>query len=163
MAEFLLELFSEEIPARMQARAAEDLKRLVEAGVKDAGLDFTRIEAHVTPRRLALAVDGLPIAQPDVAEERKGPKVDAPQAAIDGFLRATGLTLEECEQRDTPKGPVWFAVIRKQGRPTTEVLADIVRSTVASFGWPKSMRWGEGSFRWVRPLHHVLAVFDGRP
>src|SRR3546814_1827400 len=122
MAEFLLELFSEEIPARMQARAAEDLRRLVETGLRDAGLAFDRIEAHVTPRRLTLAADGLPLAQPDAAEERKGPRVDAPQQAIDGFLRSTGLTLDRCEQRDTPKGPVWFAVVRRPGRDTAEVL-----------------------------------------
>jgi glycyl-tRNA synthetase beta chain len=162
MAEFLLELYCEEIPARMQARAAEDLKALIEKGLKDAGLAFARLDAHVTPRRLALVADGLPVKQPDVVEERKGPKVDAPQPAIDGFLRSTGLTLDQCEQRDTPKGPVWFAVVRRPGRPTAEVLAEIVGSAIGAFVWPKSMRWGESGFRWVRPLHHVLALFDGK-
>ncbi len=163
MAEFLLELFSEEIPAGMQARAAADLERLVTAGLKDAGLEWTATEAHSTPRRLVLWVDGLPLAQPDVKEERKGPKVDAPEKAIAGFLRATGLTLEQCEQRETPKGTVWFALIERLGRPTGEVLVEIIDKAVRELPWPKSMRWSEGGFRWVRPLHHILVLFDGVP
>lgn len=163
MAEFLLELLSEEIPARMQARAAADLHRLVTEALTAAGLQFDRAEAHVTPRRLALAVDGLPSRQPDQREERKGPKTDAPEAAIAGFLKSTGLTLDQCERRDTPKGPVWFAVFEKPGRPTPEVLADILRDTLPALPWPKSMRWAESGFRWVRPLHRVLALFDGAP
>lgn len=162
MAEFLLELFSEEIPARMQARAAEDLKRLFGAALDGAGLTADRLESFVTPRRLTLVADGLPLAQPDVTEERKGPKVDAPQQAIDGFLKATGLTLDQCEQRETPKGPVWYAVMEKPGRPTADVLAEIVGKVLTDLPWPKSMKWAEGGFRWVRPLHHVLAVFEGK-
>ena len=163
MAEFLLELFSEEIPAGMQARAAADLERLVTAGLTEAGLGWSATEAHATPRRLVLWVDGLPLAQPDSTEERKGPKVDAPEKAIAGFLRATGLTLEQCQQRDTPKGPVWFALIERTGRPAGEVLVDIIGRAMRDLPWPKSMRWGEGGFRWVRPLHHILALFDGAP
>lgn len=121
-----------------------------------------RLESFVTPRRLVLVADGLPTAQPDVTEERKGPKADAPQQAIDGFLKATGLTLDQCEQRETPKGPVWYAVVEKPGRPTADVLAEIVGKALADLPWPKSMKWAEGGFRWVRPLHHVLAVFEGR-
>ena len=147
MAEFLLELFSEEIPAGMQARAAADLERLVAAGLKEAGLDWTTTEAHSTPRRLTLWIDGLPLAQPDVKEERKGPKIDAPEKAIAGFLRSTGLTLEQCEQRETPKGAVWFALIERLGRPTGEVLVKIIDKAVRDLPWQKSMRWAEGGFR----------------
>ena len=163
MAEFLLELFCEEIPARMQARAAGDLTGLFTAALDEARLSHTDAVCHVTPRRLALVVDGLPMQQPDAVEERKGPRVDAPQAAIDGFLRATGLSLDDCERRETPKGAVWFATLKKQGLPTDEVLVDLIRTQVPRLPWPKTMRWGEGSFRWVRPMQHVLAVFDGKP
>ncbi|TSD87452.1 glycine--tRNA ligase subunit beta [Mycobacterium sp. KBS0706] len=162
MAEFLLELFSEEIPARMQARAAEDLKSLVTDALKAAGLAFDRAEAFVTPRRLALVIDGLPAVRPDVAEERKGPKVDAPQQAIDGFLKATGLTLEQCEQRDTPKGKIWFASLTIPGGPTADLLPEVIRKAILGLPWPKSMRAAEQVVRWVRPLHHVLALFDGQ-
>ncbi|MGF6230009.1 glycyl-tRNA synthetase beta chain [Inquilinus ginsengisoli] len=162
MAEFLLELFSEEIPARMQARAAEDLKSLVTDALKAAGLAFGRAEAFVTPRRLTLVVDGLPAVRPDVAEERKGPKVDAPQQAIDGFLKATGLTLDQCEQRDTPKGKIWFASLTIPGGPTADLLPEVIRKAILGLPWPKSMRAAEQVVRWVRPLHHVLALFDGQ-
>ncbi|NBC34001.1 MAG: glycine--tRNA ligase subunit beta, partial [Alphaproteobacteria bacterium] len=163
MPEFLLEIFSEEIPARMQKRAAEDLERLILGGIEAAGLSRTAAEAHVTPRRLVVWVDGLPEAQPDKTEERKGPRVDAPESAVEGFLRSVGMTRDQCERRRTPKGEVWFAVLQQPGRPTGEVLRDVVRQAVGSMPWPKSMRWGLGSFRWVRPIHHVLAIFDGRP
>jgi glycyl-tRNA synthetase beta chain len=162
MAEFLLELFSEEIPARMQARAAEDLKTLVTEALKAAGLAFDRAEAFVTPRRLAVVVDGLPTVRPDVVEERKGPKVDAPQQAIDGFLKATGLTLEQCEQRETPKGKIWFANLTIPGGPTADLLPEVIRKAILGLPWPKSMRAAEEVVRWVRPLHHVLALFDGK-
>jgi glycyl-tRNA synthetase beta chain len=163
MAEFLLELFSEEIPARMQARGAEDLRRLVTDGLAAARLQWSHAEAHVTPRRLVVVVDGLPVSQPDITEERRGPRVDASTQAIEGFLRSTGLTLEQCEKRQTPKGDVWFAVIHRKGRRTEDVLVDIVRTATADLPWPKTMRWAEGGFRWVRPLHHILAVFDRKP
>jgi glycyl-tRNA synthetase beta chain len=162
VAEFLLELFSEEIPARMQARAAEDLKSLVTDALKAAGLAFERAEAFVTPRRLVLVVDGLPAVRPDVVEERKGPKVDAPSQAIDGFLKATGLTLDQCEQRDTPKGKIWFARLTIPGGPTADLLPEVIRKAILGLPWPKSMRAAEQVVRWVRPLHHVLALFDGK-
>ncbi|UCH75094.1 MAG: glycine--tRNA ligase subunit beta [Rhodospirillales bacterium] len=161
MAELLLELFSEEIPARMQARASEDLKRLVTDGLAAAGLSFESAESFATPRRLALYVDGLPARQPDIREERKGPRVGAPDAAIAGFLRGAGLeSLDQCEKRETPKGEVWFAVIEKPGRDTESVLPDILAAAIRKLAWPKSMRWAHNSFRWVRPLHSILAAFD---
>jgi glycyl-tRNA synthetase beta chain len=163
MAELLLELFSEEIPARMQARASEDLKRLVTEKLKAAGLSFTRADAFATPRRLALVVDGLPTAQPDVKEEKKGPRVGSPQQAIDGFLKSAGLTaLDQCEKRDTGKGEFYFAVIEKKGGATENLLGAVVADTVFNFPWPKSMRWGYAEKRWVRPLHSILFLFDGK-
>jgi len=161
MAELLLELFSEEIPARMQQRAAGDLKRLVTEGLKGAGLEFSSAEALVTPRRLAVVVDGLPTAQPDVSEERRGPRADAPEKAMQGFLGSIGMTLDQCEKRETPKGEFWFAVIEKKGRQTAAVLQEILAAAVTGLPWPKSMRWGDHDPRWVRPLHSIIALFDG--
>ncbi len=161
MAEFLLELLSEEIPARMQARAAEDLKRLVTEKLKAAGLEFTRAETCVTPRRLALVIDGLPVAQPDVKEERKGPRIDAPAQAIDGFLRSTGLTRDQLTEVEDKKGTFLVAIIEKQGGATADVIAQIVPEVIRAFPWPKSMRWGAGSLTWVRPLHSIVALFGG--
>ncbi|MBT3333115.1 MAG: glycine--tRNA ligase subunit beta [Rhodospirillaceae bacterium] len=161
MAELLLELFGEEIPARMQARASEDLKRLVCDGLKKAELPFETADAYVTPRRLILTITGLPLAQPDVREEKRGPKVDAPEKAIEGFLRGNGVTRDQCEARELPKGIFLFAVIERQGRPTAEVLAEVLTSAFADLPWPKSMRWGSGPTRWVRPLQSILALFDG--
>ncbi|MBW7837869.1 MAG: glycine--tRNA ligase subunit beta [Sphingomonadales bacterium] len=162
MAELLLELFSEEIPARMQARAAEDLKRLVTDKLKEAGLTWEKADAFASPRRLTLVVDGLPTTQPDTVEERKGPRADAPEKAIDGFLKSVGLTRDAVEERDTDKGKVLFAVIKKTGRPTAEVVADFLPAVVHGLPWPKSMRWADGSLRWVRPLQSILGVFDGK-
>ena len=161
MAEFLLELLSEEIPARMQARAAEDLKRLVTEKLKAAGLEFSKAETCVTPRRLALVIDGLPVAQPDVKEERKGPRIDAPAQAIDGFLRSTGLTRDQLTEVEDKKGTYLVAIIEKQGGATADVIAQIVPEVIRAFPWPKSMRWGAGSLTWVRPLHSVIALFGG--
>lgn len=162
MAELLLELFSEEIPARMQARAAADLKRLVEDGLKKAGLDWSKSEALVTPRRLCLVVDGLPEKQPDVKDERKGPQVGAPEQAVNGFLGSLGgLTLDDCEQREVKGKTFYFAVIEKQGEPTADVLPGVVDAALNALPWPKSMRWGAGEKRWVRPLHNILCLFDG--
>jgi glycyl-tRNA synthetase beta chain len=164
MAELLLELFSEEIPARMQARASEDLKRLVTEKLKAAGLNFTRADAYATPRRLALVVDGLPTAQPDVKEEKKGPRVGSPQQAIDGFLKSAGLTaLDQCEKRDTGKGEFYFAVIEKKGQQSWQVIAALIKSAVIDLPWPKSMRWADYDFRWVRPLSSCICRFDNRP
>jgi len=161
MAELLLELFSEEIPARMQGRAAEDLKRLVTDALKAAGLAFTKAEAFATPRRLALVVEGLPLKQPDVSEERKGPRVGSPEKALEGFIRAAGLAhIAEAEQRDTGKGIFYFATSKREGRPTATVLAEILPPAVLALPWPKSMRWGAHDMRWVRPLHRLLCILD---
>ena len=161
MAELLLELLSEEIPARMQARAAADLERLVCAALKEAALDYERARAYVTPRRLALVVDGLPLAQPDVTVERKGPRVDAPEKAIEGFLRSVGLTRDQVEERETGKGTVLFAVEQRKGRATAELLLELLPGAVTALSWPNSMRWGAHGARWVRPLHGVLCLLDG--
>ena len=164
MAEFLLELACEEIPARMQARAAADLEHLVCEKLTAATLAFEAAESFVTPRRLTLAVNGLPPQQPDRTEETRGPKVGAPEKAVQGFLRGNGLaTLDDAEVRETPKGPFYFARKHIAGRPSAEVLAEIVAEAVRDLPWPKSMRWGDHGFRFVRPLHSILAVFDGAP
>ncbi len=164
MAEFLLELLSEEIPARMQARAAEDLHRLVSGALGKARLEFSQVRSFATPRRLALLVAGLPVQQPDVSVERKGPKVGAPDKAVEGFLKSAGLeSLDQCEQHETEKGPVWFAVTHEAGRASADVLAELLPGALGAIGWPKSMRWGDGEFRWVRPLRGVLCVFGGAP
>ncbi len=163
MAELLLELLSEEIPARMQARAAEDLRRLVTERLKAAGLDYTEARAYATPRRLALVVDGLPEKQPDVTEEKKGPKVGAPEQALQGFMKANGLkSVDQAEVRETDKGAFYFAVRHVTGRPTADILPGSVQQAVQALTWPKSMRWADGDFRWVRPLHSILAVFAGQ-
>ena len=163
MAKLLLELFSEEIPARMQARAAEDLRRLFVEGLRAAGILFATTAVFATPRRLALAVDGLPQRSPDTREERRGPRVGAPQQAIDGFLKSVGLkTLDQCEKRDTGKGEFWFAFVEKKGRDAADVAREIVGKVISDFPWPKSMRWGGHQLAWVRPLHHILCVFDGK-
>jgi glycyl-tRNA synthetase beta chain len=164
MAELLLELFSEEIPARMQARAAEELKRLVTEKLKAAGLAFAKAESYVTPRRLALGVHDLPTQQPDVSEEKKGPRVGSPDQAVQGFLKSAGLTsLDQCEQRDTGKGIFWFAVSKKTGGATAAILPALLSEAIAGLSWPKSMRFAAQSFRWVRPLHAITAMFDGEP
>ena len=161
MAELLLEILSEEIPARMQARAAAELKRLVTDGLKKAGLPFDTAAAYVTPRRLALVVDGLPEKQPDVSEERRGPRVDAPEKAINGFLGSVGLTLEECATREEKKGTFLIAVIEKAGQATAGVLPEVIVEALSALPWPKSMRWGGYGVRWVRPLQGIVCLFDG--
>lgn len=161
MPELLLELFSEEIPARMQEQAAKDMQRLVVGALSDRGLMFESAKSFSGPRRLTLAIFGLPAKQPDVSEELKGPKVDAPQAALDGFLRKTGLTKDQLKIETTPKGDVYLAVIAREGRATEEVLAEILPDTLAKLPWPKSMRFPGSALRWVRPLHSVLCTFDG--
>ncbi|MGF1641433.1 MAG: glycine--tRNA ligase subunit beta [Rhodospirillales bacterium] len=163
MAELLFELLSEEIPARMQARAADDLKRLVCEGLTAAQLSYTGAVAHVTPRRLVLVVDGLAEKQPDVRVERKGPRVGSPQAAIDGFLRSAGLaSLDQAEVRQVGKHDFYFASLDQTGRPTIELLRDILTGAIKALPWPKSMRWAETAFTWVRPLQNILAVFAGQ-
>jgi glycyl-tRNA synthetase beta chain len=192
MAELLLELFSEEIPARMQTRAREDLARLLAAALGQSGLEFKEIKTFATPRRLTAVVEGLPARSPDVREEKKGPRIDAPDAAIKGFLKSAGLaSVDQAEKREDKKGAYYVATIERRGRATAEVIADIVPELVKNFPWPKSMRWGErasqsvvaggvtvdekpvvaGSIarivvkewlRWVRPLHSILCLFDGK-
>ncbi|HWY62999.1 MAG TPA: glycine--tRNA ligase subunit beta [Rhizomicrobium sp.] len=162
MPDLLLELFSEEIPARMQPGAARDLERLVVGALTDRGLLFEGIKPFAGPRRLTLAVSGLPAKQRDVREEIKGPKVDAPQAAIDGFVKKTGLTKDQLKIEKTPKGDVYLAVIERAGRDTALVLAEILPEALAKLPWPKSMRWRTGDpVRWVRPLHSIVATLDG--
>jgi glycyl-tRNA synthetase beta chain len=156
MPDLLLELFSEEIPARMQARAAEDLRKRVTDGLVERGLTYEGARAHAGPRRLTLDIRGLPAGAKARREERKGPRADAPEAAVQGFLRATGLTRAELETRPDKKGDVLFAVIETPGRAAADIVAEVVTETIRAFPWPKSMRWGAGSLRWVRPLHAIL-------
>jgi glycyl-tRNA synthetase beta chain len=166
MPELLLELFSEEIPARMQAKAADDLRRMVTDRLVAEGLVYEGAKAFATPRRLALTVHGVPARQSDLKDERRGPRVGGPEAAIQGFLKATGLaSLEEAKiQRDPKKGDFYVALIEKPGRATLDVLADMLPVIIRTFPWPKSMRWGErsarpGALQWVRPLHSIVATF----
>ena len=166
MPDLLLELFSEEIPARMQTQAAKDLERLVVGALSDRGLMFEGAKGFAGPRRLTLAVSGLPAKQPDVSEEKKGPRVNAPAKAIDGFLRSANVTLDECQKRDDGKGEFYVAVIARKGRATADVLAEIILEAMAKLPWPKSMRWvpsGQSANqpRWIRPLRGIVATFDG--
>ncbi len=164
MPELLIELLSEEIPARMQAKAADDFKRLVCKGLTDARLAFESAEAFVTPRRLALVVEGLPVQQPDEKKERKGPRVGAPEKAIEGFLKSAGLhSVDQCEVREIKGAEFYFVVSEEQGRSTGSAIADILPGIVWSFPWPKSMRWPQGQGGYVRPLHNILLIFNGVP
>ncbi|MCO4775982.1 MULTISPECIES: glycine--tRNA ligase subunit beta [Lentibacter] len=160
MPNLLIELFSEEIPARMQAGAAENLKTLVTNGLVEAGLTYSGAKAFSTPRRLALAVEGVSAESPTVREERKGPKVGAPEKAIEGFLRGAGISRGDLEERETPKGAIYFATIEKEGRAAEAIIAETLEATIRNFPWPKSMRWGDGSLRWVRPLHSIICLFE---
>ena len=160
MPDLLIELFSEEIPARMQARAAEDLKKLVTNGLVEAGLTYAQAGAFSTPRRLTLALEGMLDASPRTVEERKGPKADAPEKAIEGFLRGAGLTRDQLEERETPKGNILFARIEKPGRPAADIVAEVLIQTIRTFPWPKSMRWGNGALKWVRPLHSIICLIS---
>src|SRR3978361_164924 len=165
MPDLLFELFSEEIPARMQAKAADDLRRMVTDKLVAEGLVYEGAKAFATPRRLTLTVHGIPARQSDLKTERRGPKIGAPDAAVQGFLKATGLkSLDEANIQKDPKGDFYIALIEKPGRPTLDVLAEILPPIIRTFPWPKSMRWGErsakpGSLNWVRPLHSVIATF----
>ena len=165
MPDLLLELFSEEIPARMQAKAADDLRRMVTDKLVAEGLVYEGAKAFATPRRLALTVHGIPARQPDLKTERRGPKMGAPDAAVQGFLKATGLkSLDEAKIQRDPKGDFYIALIEKPGRATLDVLAEILPVIIRTFPWPKSMRWGarsakSGSLSWVRPLHSIIATF----
>jgi glycyl-tRNA synthetase beta chain len=163
MADFLLELLSEEIPARMQARAETDLARLFGEELGNRGIELLRLRTFSTPRRIALIARDLPEGSRAATEERRGPRIDAPEAAIEGFCRATGLSKAQLEERDTPKGRFFYAWIGTEGRPTKEILAEAIPAIIRAFPWPKSMRWGEASVstespRWVRPLQGIVAL-----
>ncbi|MDB4052877.1 glycine--tRNA ligase subunit beta [Octadecabacter sp.] len=160
MPDLLIELFSEEIPARMQAKAAADLKKLITDGLIDAGLTYAGAGAFSTPRRLALSVEGLAAESPDTREERKGPKVGVPDGAIEGFCRGAGVSRDSLEARDTDKGEVYFAVIEKPGRKAADVITEVLEATIKNFPWPKSMRWGMGTLKWVRPLHSIICILS---
>ena len=158
MPDLLIELFSEEIPARMQGRAAADLQKLVTDGLVDAGLTYKSAAAFSTPRRLTLSVEDLLAESKLVREERKGPKVGAPDKALEGFLRGAGVAKDDLEIRDDKKGQVYFAVIEKPGRMAADIIAEVLENTIRNFPWPKSMRWGTGSLKWVRPLHSIICM-----
>ena len=165
MPDLLLELLSEEIPARMQARAAEDLRKLVTDRLVEAGLVYEGAKAFVTPQRLTLAVYGIPARQPDIKEEKKGPRVGAPENAVAGFLKAAGLkSISEAKVQPDKKGDFYVAVIDRPGRDAIDVIEDVLHATIATFPWPKSMRWGlnlraQARLSWVRPLHSIVATF----
>src|SRR6516225_10522656 len=162
MPELLLELLSEEIPARMQRRAVEDLTGLLRDKLATAEISAESLRGYVTPRRLAVVAGGIPAMQPDRTEERRGPRVGAPQAAIDGFLRSAGLaSIGGCEIRDTGRGEFYFAVVSRAGRPAGEVLPEVIRAAMSELPWPKTMRYPASDLRWIRPLTSVLCLFDG--
>lgn len=164
MSELLLELLSEEIPARMQARASDDLKRLIVDGLKARGLDVGEARSFATPRRLTLVIEGVPAKSPAISEEKKGPRVGAPEQAVQGFLKSAGLaSIEDATVvKDEKKGDFYVAKIEKPGRASAEIIAETIVEVAAKFPWPKSMRWGSSSFRWVRPLQSVLCLLDGK-
>ena len=158
MPDLLIELLSEEIPARMQRKAATDLQKIMTDGLVEAGLTYEGAAAFATPRRLALHLQNLSAESPTVTEERKGPRTDAPEKAIEGFLRSTGLAKDDLEVRDDKKGQVYFARITRPGRPAAGIVAETLDACIRNFPWQKSMRWGDGALRWVRPLHSVLVI-----
>ncbi|HYD19577.1 MAG TPA: glycine--tRNA ligase subunit beta [Patescibacteria group bacterium] len=164
MAEFLLELFSEEIPARMQVKATEDLKDLIIKGLTDKGLTITKAEAHSTPRRIAVVVDGLPEQQPDTVVEKKGPRVDAQDQALQGFLKSINQPdFSKCVKEENQKGTFWFYRENVQGQPVGKVLTTVIEDALNKMAWPKSMRWKSSTRQWVRPLHSIVALFGGHP
>ena len=158
MPDLLIELFSEEIPARMQGRARDDLRKLVTDGLVEAGLTYASAGAFSTPRRLVLSVEGLTAESRPVREERKGPSTSAPAQAVEGFLRSTGLTIDQLERRAEKKGETFYAVVEKPGRPASVIVAEVLEAVIRAFLWPKSMRWGSGSLRWVRPLQSIICL-----
>lgn len=161
MPELLLELLSEELPARMQKRAADDLGRLLASELDEAGLAHGAVRVHVTPRRLVAVVEDVAARQEDLREERRGPRVGAPDKAIQGFLQSCGVSRAQCEERETGKGVFLFAVVERPGQPAVAILPDLVGSVISRISWPKSMRWS--GVRWVRPLSQIMCVFDGSP
>lgn len=161
MAEFLLEIFSEEIPARMQKKASDDLLALVTEKLKEAKLEHGNVHAYVTARRLTLHITELATEQPDVSEERRGPRADAPDQAIEGFMRGAGVSRGDLVEREDPKGTFLYAIIKQKGRPAKEVIGEFMSEIIRNFPWPKSQRWGTGTLRWVRPIHSILCIMDG--
>jgi glycyl-tRNA synthetase beta chain len=161
MPQLLLELFQEEIPARMQKQAADDLQRLMVKALTERGLTASDITAHVTPRRLTLVIEDLPAASAAVSEELKGPRTSAPAAALDGFLKKTGLTKDQLAVQADPKGDFYIAKIEKDGRPAPAIIAEAIVETIRAFPWPKSMKWEASGLQWVRPLRSILCLFDG--
>jgi glycyl-tRNA synthetase beta chain len=160
--ELLLELLSEEIPARMQRRAIEDLTALVRDKLAAAEIPAAALSGYVTPRRLTVIATGIPERQPDRSEERRGPRLGAPPTAIDGFLRAAGLqSVDQCEIRDTGRGEFYFAKIERPGGAATEVLPELLRAAIGELPWPKTIRFPASSLRWVRPLVSAICLFDG--
>ena len=162
MSEFLLEIFSEEIPARMQEKAATDLARLVTTKLTEAALEHNGVTSYVTARRLTLHIAELSTEQPDISEERRGPRADAPDQAIEGFLRGAGVTRDDLVEREDKKGTFLYAVIDKKGQSAANVISGFMPDVIKNFPWPKSQRWGTGSLRWVRPLHSILCIHDGK-
>ena len=161
MAELFLEILSEEIPAGMQKHAADNFKRLICLGLKEAGLGFSNACVLFTPRRMALVVNGLPVSQSDLKEEKKGPSVSAPEQALSGFLRGNGLkSIDDAEIRELPKGQFYYAVINKRGLATIDVLKKLVLKALRAMTWTKSMRWGNETQRWVRPVKSILCLFE---
>ncbi|MDZ4323101.1 MAG: glycine--tRNA ligase subunit beta, partial [Alphaproteobacteria bacterium] len=162
MAEWLFEILSEEIPSRMQGVAQEQLKSLAEAELQAQGLTFETIRTFVTPRRLTLVVEGLPLKTAERVEEKKGPRIDAPIQAIAGFLKTAGVSREACDILDTPKGQFLSVTIKQSSQLTEHILSKVALTLLEKFRWPKSMRWGSSSITWVRPLRGLLCVFDGK-
>ena len=163
MAELFIELFGEEIPARMQVKAEQDFTQALAKALKDAGLGGDAPRAWSGPRRIAVSITGLAEMQPDLNEERRGPRADAPQQAIDGFLKGAGISRDEAELRETPKGDFLFAVINKKGAAAADVIPNLLAEILGNFPWPKSMRWGRSRQKWVRPLHLISVIFNGSP
>ncbi len=163
-ADLLLELFSEEIPARMQARAADDLQKLVVEGLKAQGLVAGAAMSFATPRRLALHLAGVPLKSPGISEERKGPRVGAPEQAIAGFLKSAGISSidQATIQKDPKKGDFYIVKIEKAGRPAADIIAEVVPEVCGKFPWPKSQRWGAGEFQWVRPLQSIICLLGSK-
>ena len=163
MAELFLEVFGEEIPARMQVAAEQRMAETLSKALKDAGLGGDAPRSWSGPRRIAVSISGVATSQPDLNEERRGPRADAPEQAIAGFLKGAGISRDQAETRSTPKGDFLFAVINKKGQAASDVIPDMISGLLAQFSWPKSMRWGRGKQRWVRPLHRINVIFDGKP
>ena len=160
MAEFLLEIFSEEIPARMQEKAAANLLRLVTDRLDQANIPHQGVSSYVTARRLTLHIENVATEQPDIAEEKRGPRTDAPDAAVDGFMRGAGVSRDQLVTREEKKGTFFYAMINEKGRKSAEIIADFMPEIICNFPWPKSQRWGAGALRWVRPMHNILCLLD---